>query len=249
MTIGWQFLRVPSWRGEAGIDHGFGLRRRGGKAPLGRDWMGKRIVEGDENFPLVSLRQVHGDRVHVFEGNDQSIAGIWEQEGDALLTKVPGIALGVFTADCLPIFLYDPEKKAIGIVHAGWRGTAAGVATRALERMKEVFQSRGRDIKAALGPCIGPCCYEVDGPVKKAFEEAGFAWDIISSPQGEGKWFLNLPRANSMQLERAGISPQNLETLNLCTSCRAEEFYSYRGGDRARGRQLNFIVLKSARIP
>ncbi len=249
MTMGRQFLRVSNWRGEAGIDHGFGLRRQEGEAPVRRDWMGKRIGEGDENFPLVSLRQVHGDRVHVFEGNDQSIAGIWEQEGDALLTKVPGIALGVFTADCLPIFLYEPAKKVIGIVHAGWRGTAAGVAAKALKKMKEVFQCEGREVKAALGPCIGPCCYEVDGPVKKAFEEAGFPWDLISYPQGEGKWLLNLPRANSIQLERAGISKWNLEALNLCTSCRVNEFYSYRRGDRARGRQLNFIVLKSARIP
>lgn len=99
-------------------------------------------------------------------------------------------------------------------------------------------------IQAALGPCIGPCCYEVDEPVKQTFEEGGLSWGSISSPRAVGKWSLDLARANSLLLEGSGLRKENIETLNLCTFCREDVFYSYRRGDRARGRQLNFIALK-----
>jgi YfiH family protein len=239
-----RFLQMESWEGERKIVHGFGTRHPGAKKTSRKDWYGKWVKAGEEIFPLLSLRQVHGDRVVLFEENVQKIEEVWRLEGDALLTRTPGVALGVFTADCLPIFLYDPIQGAIGIVHAGWRGTAGGVAGKAAEKMGEIFQSKNSNILAALGPCIGPCCYEVDGPVKNAFVSGGFPWDLISHPRRGGKWLLDLYRANLYLLERYGISKENIQVLKICTSCHGDTFYSYRNADKTGGRQLNFIALR-----
>jgi len=239
------FLEVEAWKGKSKkIVHGFGTRHPGGEKTSRKDWHGKSVKAGEETFPLLSLRQVHGDRVVFFQGNPQGIEEIWQTEGDALLTRTPGVALGVFTADCLPIFLYDPIQGAIGVVHAGWRGTAGGVAGKAVEKMRDFFQSKNSNILAALGPCIGPCCYEVDGPVKKAFLSGGFPWDQISRPRREGKWLLDLYQANLYLLEKHGISKKNIQALKICTSCHGDTFFSYRNADKTGGRQLNFIALR-----
>jgi YfiH family protein len=241
---GEDFLQVGSWKGKRKIVHGFGKRGQGNEKAARLDWRGKAVQEGEESFPLVSLRQVHGDRVCLFDGTIQKIEEIWQEEGDSLITRDPGFALGVFTADCLPIFLHDCRQQVIGVVHAGWRGTARGVAKKAAEKMKSFFHCQNKDIFAAMGPCIGPCCYEVDRPVKDAFVGGGFPWESISRPRGEGKWSLDLYLANSLLLEAAGIRKENIEALRLCTSCQRGIFYSYRRGDKFRGRQLNFIALR-----
>ncbi len=244
-----KFLQIEGWKRSGKIAHGFGMRIQGGEEPIRKEWLGKAVQQEEESFPLVSLRQVHGDRVVIFDGNIQKIEEVWREEGDSLITQAPGFALGVFTADCLPIFLHDSQKQAIGIVHAGWRGTARGVSGKAVEKMKATFLCQGADIRAALGPCIGPCCYEVDSPVQKAFVEAGFPWASISHPRSEGKWSLDLRVANFFLLKAAGIREENIEILKLCTSCRGEIFYSYRNGNKIRGRQLNFIALRKACPP
>jgi YfiH family protein len=239
-----KFLQLDGWKGECRIAHGFGTRHPGGDKPSRKDWGGKAVQEGREIFPLLSLRQVHGDWVVLFDPAFQTIEGIWQTEGDALITRTPGVALGVFTADCLPIFLYDPVQEAIGVVHTGWRGTAKGVIRKAVEKMGESFRCQSRDILAALGPCIGPCCYEVDGPVKAAFISGGIPWELVSSPGGDGKWLLNLYEANLFQMQEAGILKKNINLLKICTSCHGEAFFSYRNADKTGGRQLNFIALK-----
>jgi YfiH family protein len=239
-----RFLQIEAWKGERRIVHGFGTRQEGGRKPSRTDWRGKGIQAGEEIYPLLSLRQVHGDRIVHFQGNGQEIDEVWRLEGDVLLTRTPGIALGVFTADCLPIFFYDPIQGAIGIVHAGWRGTALGVAGKAVEKMRETSGCKNSNILAALGPCIGPCCYEVDGPVKNAFISGGFPWNLVSRPRGEGKWLLDLYQANLYLLENQGISRRNIQVLRICTSCHGETFYSYRNADKTGGSQLNFIALR-----
>jgi hypothetical protein len=245
-----RFLQVEFWKGECRITHGFGTRQPGDKKPSRMDWKGKTVSAGGEIFPLLSLRQVHGDRVVYSDGNLQKAEDFWQMEGDALITRTPGIALGVFTADCLPILLYDPIGKAAGIVHAGWRGSARGISRKAVEKMKELFQTRSSDLWAALGPCIGPCCYEVDEPVRRAFSSEDIPWDLISRPRGKGKWMLDLYEANRFLLEGAGILKEKIQALKICTSCRADAFYSYRNADKIGGRQLNFIALrKDSEVP
>jgi YfiH family protein len=238
------FLQIGSWIRERKIAHGFGKRGQGKGKNTRLDWRGKAVQEGEESFPLVSLRQVHGDRIFLFDGTVRKIEEIWQEEGDSLITRDPGFALGIFTADCLPIFLHDFRQQVIGVVHAGWRGTARGVAKKAVEKMKTIFHCQSVNILAAMGPCIGPCCYEVDRPVKEAFVGGGFPWESIARPRGQGKWSLDLYLANSLLLEAAGIRRENVEALKLCTSCERETFYSYRRGDKTRGRQLNFIALR-----
>jgi len=243
------FLQIETWKKDGKITHGFGMRSQGKEKPMRKDWLGKIVRKEGEVFPLVSLRQVHGDRVVIFDGNIQEVGDFWREEGDSLITQSSGVALGVFTADCLPIFLYDPRKRVIGIVHAGWRGTAKRVTEKAVEKMKTAFQCQSGDIRAAMGPCIGPCCYEVDSPVKEGFERGGIPWELISRTRGEGKWSLDLHLANSILLQAAGVREENIEILKLCTSCRGEIFYSYRKGDKTQGRQLNFIALKKSWQP
>ncbi len=110
--------------------------------------------------------------------------------------------------------------------------------------MGEIFQSKNSNILAALGPCIGPCCYEVDEPVKNAFISGGFRWNLVSRPRREGKWLLDLYQANLYLLEKHGISKENIQVLKICTSCHGDTFYSYRNADKTGGRQLNFIALR-----
>jgi copper oxidase (laccase) domain-containing protein len=110
--------------------------------------------------------------------------------------------------------------------------------------MKEIFSCESINILAALGPCIGPCCLEVDSPVEKFFAENSLPWELVSRPLGKGKWSLDLQQANAYLLETEGVRRENIQRLNFCTSCRRDLFYSYRNGDQAQGRQLNFIALK-----
>jgi YfiH family protein len=242
------FLQIGLWQEKEKIAHGFGTRAQGRGKASRLDWRGQLIREGKYAFPLLSLRQVHGDRIVIYDGDPHGIEKIWQEEGDALITQAPDLALGVFTADCLPIFLYDPLQQAIGIVHVGWRGTAKGLAKMVVEKMETAFLSQSTNILAALGPCIGPCCYEVDSPVKKAFEEGDLPWENISYPHGNGKWLLDLYQASSFLLEAAGVSKENMHFLRICTSCRQDLFYSYRNADKKGGRQLNFIAIRGEEL-
>jgi YfiH family protein len=185
-------------------------------------------------------RQVHGAGVAV--ARDGGRAGT----ADALLTDRPGVGIAVFTADCLPIVIYDPGDGHAGsarlaVVHAGWRGTTQSVARAAFEA---VIGSGGnpRRIVAAIGPSIGPCCYEVDGPVIErldaAFQAAWSGWVVARGP---GRWLLDLWCANRDQLVGAGLDPSRIDNLRMCTSCRPDLFFSYRRG--ARGRLAAFAAL------
>jgi len=237
------FLEVGAWEKQKKILHGFGMKNNPGDKITRQDWKGKQIVNQGKSLPLISLKQVHGNGIEIFRGKGQEAVTPWEKEGDALITCVPQVAIGVFTADCLPILLFHPEKQVIAIVHAGWRGTALGIVGKVVEEMAETFACPEEKIEAALGPCIGSCCYEVDKPVEETFRRNGLPWQFFSSPRGPGKWSLDLQRANSFILEKAGVNKNNINLINYCTSCRSDLFFSYRKEKGARGRQLNFIAL------
>ena len=239
-----RFLEVEGWGDKGRVVHGFGVRDPvWGKKP-NQDWQTQPIMVGEEIFPILSARQVHGDGVVVFKGEPQEPEKLWGKEGDALVTAVSGYALGVFTADCLPIILFDPVQGVAGIVHAGWRGTAKAICQKALKVMAKNYDSIGENILAAMGPCIGPCCYEVDEPVKKVYAEAGLPWELLSKPRGRKKWSLDLARANAYLLKVAGVREENIHRLELCTSCHGDTFYSYRAEGKTCGRQLSFIAMR-----
>jgi YfiH family protein len=238
------FLEVDGWRRNKIIVHGFGTRGKFGGRVTRQDWWEQSIKDKEEVFPLMSTQQVQGDEVVVFEGNPQKPEELWLKEGDALVTRIQGYALGVFTADCLPLLLFDPARRAVGIVHAGWRGTAKAISQKTVEKMKEAFHCTAENMLAAMGPCIGACCLEVDQPVMEAFAKSALPWEVVASPRPRGKWSLDLQRANMYILEQAGLRKDNIHRLKFCTSCRRDIFYSYRAGAEIQGRQLSFIALR-----
>jgi YfiH family protein len=238
------FLEVDGWKRNRMIVHGFGTRGKFSGRVTRQDWWEQSIEDKEEVFPLVSIQQVQGDGVVVFGGNPQKPAEFWLKEGDALVTRIQGYALGVFTADCLPILLFDPIQRAVGIIHAGWRGTAKAISQKTVEKMKEALHCTAENILAAIGPCIGACCLEVDHPVREAFAKSALPWGLVASPRASGKWSLDLHRANMYFLEHAGLRKENIHRLEFCTSCRRDIFYSYRARGEVQGRQLSFIALR-----
>ena len=192
---------------------------------------------GFETEDVVAARQIHSDIVcHV----TQAHRGGCLTEGaspvcDALITNTPGIALVVFTADCTPILFQDPVTGAVGAAHAGWRGTAAGIAEKTVRAMCSTFGCRPEDIRAAIGPHIGACCFETDRDVPEAMVAAlGAAAEPYIRAAGE-KFFVDLTQMNRLFLERAGVT--HIETSPLCTACRQDLFWSHRRVGNARGSQ------------
>jgi hypothetical protein len=237
------FLEIKSWKDRKEIIHGFGTRNNEAGRVTRPDWKSGGVDLDGERVPLVSLRQVHGDTIRVFQGGEKETGDLWEREGDALITSSSGVALGIFTADCLPIFLFEPEKQVVAAVHAGWRGTARGISRKAVEKMAEVFACAKEKILAALGPCIGPCCYEVDEPVEAKFHDSGLPWESFAFLRGPGRWSLDLQEANLHLLIKSGVKRENIRRLALCTSCRSDLFFSHRREKGTRGRHLNFISM------
>ena len=180
--------------------------------------------------PPAFLRQVHG--ADVLAAERAGLVG----RADVVVTDRPGLPLAIFTADCVPLVLYDPAGRRLALAHAGWRGTAAAAARAAAGGAPETFVG-------AIGPSIGPCCYEVDEPVIERLD-AGFPgdWRGWVTAAGPGKWMLDLWRANVEQLRMDGLDPARIDNLGLCTSCRADLFFSYRRG-RGQGRLVALAAL------
>ena len=187
-------------------------------------------------------RQLHGAEVLVAEREGRL------GEADALLTERVGLPLAIFTADCLPLILYDPAGRRLAAVHAGWRGTVQSVARAAVDRLVEAG-SPADGLVVAIGPSIGPCCYEVDGPVIERLSAAfPGGWERWTIPAGPGKWMLDLWQANEDQLAAADVDRAMIDNPRLCTACNVDRFYSYRReGSSRRGRVGRLVAL--AAIP
>ena len=163
---------------------------------------------------------------------------------DALITNVPGLPLTVFSADCGTVLLYDPVHQAIGAVHAGWRGCAAGIVEKTVAAMGAAYGSRPAELLAALGPCIGPCCFETDGDVPEAMRAAlgaiANAYITVKGP----KFHVDLAGLNRQWLLRVGLLPERIEVSGICTACRPDLFWSHRKMGDQRGVQVAVISLK-----
>jgi YfiH family protein len=189
---------------------------------------------------LVSPYQVHGSAVAVVGAEDR---GRIIYDTDALVTDVRGVLLMLRFADCTPIWLYDPVRGAIGLAHAGWRGTVDGTVRATVEKMRSTFGSTAAGLVAGIGPSIGPCCYEVGEDVALAVQNA-FP-DV--SPQllarrTNGRWHLDLWAANWHHLAQAGV--QRIEIAGICTACRTEEWFSHRAEHGKTGRIGALIGLQ-----
>lgn len=190
---------------------------------------------------LVLMGQVHGHRISVIDGNGSPPESI--PECDGLITAQPGVALGIRTADCVPLLFADPFRRVIGVAHAGWRGTASRIASRMVDLFEERFSSRREDLLVAVGPAIGGCCYQVDAPVVDAFSRLPGAESFLRPCQEPGRWMLDLASANRRELSERGVPAKHVHSVGCCTACRSELFFSHRAHQGRTGRQVNFLML------
>jgi YfiH family protein len=179
---------------------------------------------------LLLMKQVHGVAVQRAPWHGQP-------QGDAAVSSEGGVVLGIETADCLPVLLVDPDGGRVAVAHAGWRGTAAGVVGQALGALLRAG-SKADQLLAALGPSIGPCCYEVGEELREAFGVRGAAH---FRPGPRGRPHLDLRGANEAQLREAGLRAEQIHHVPDCTACRPDLYHSYRRDGPGGGRMISFV--------
>ena len=201
-----------------------------------------RIAAEDLCMPyeaIVASRQTHSTNIRIVTGDDVG-KGVSRdsdiQETDGLVTDCKNIPLVIFYADCVPILLADLKREVVAAVHSGWRGTKAGIVRNAVKVMREKFGSEPEDIKAVIGPSIGPCCFEVGREVAEQFESRFVA------PKENGKFTVDLWAANQKLLLESGIHSANIEIFRMCTVCNQDMLYSYRSHGENTGRMGAFIM-------
>jgi polyphenol oxidase len=213
-------------------------------------------------WPLIAGRQIHSDTIHLLQTSDPG-----QLMGDGIVTNLPGVAIAILTADCLPVLLVDKKNRAVGAFHAGWRGTVKRIAEKGVGIMRHEFGSRPRDIHAAIGPGIQKCCYEVGEELKQEFESqfpyAGALFHEVrksdpvrekypllflnARPPGHGdsgiKLHLDLLEANRRQLLAAGIPRKNITAIAECSACDTGRFFSHRAEKGRTGRMMAMIGI------
>jgi hypothetical protein len=211
------------------------------------------VCGGDAGSVLVGVRQIHSGTVRVVREEDGVLEGRLETaegkavlEGDGLITEVPGVLLGVGTADCVPVLVVDVEKRVVAAFHAGWRGTAARIVEWGVAKMAEEYGSRAEDLVAAVGPSIGACCYTVGEEVRTEFGgQFGYAEELFYRGDAGGMR-VNLWEANRRQLLDAGVRAAQIAVVGECTACARDErgalrYFSHRGEKGVAGRMLNVV--------
>jgi polyphenol oxidase len=224
--------------------------------------VGQPSNEADGNPPpaLVAVRQIHSAIVHAIRSDDGALEGTLATsdgkavlEGDGLITALPGVMLGVGTADCVPVLIADVRNRVVAAFHAGWRGTAARIVEHGVNTMRLEYDSQPQDLVAAVGPSIGPCCYSVGDEVRADFESnfsyASGLFRTASDPeQPTSKIHLNLWKANQQQLLDAGLNKTQITVVGECTACSSDahgamRYFSHRAEHGAAGRMLNVIGI------
>ncbi|MNO25563.1 Laccase domain protein [compost metagenome] len=272
-------LHLEPWREEhAELTAGFTGRQGGiGKAPYDSfncafhvgddpsDVLGNRILLAESlGFTLQDWtcgEQTHGKDIAVVKADDRGRGSLDRasafQATDGLLTNVPGVLITSFYADCVPLYFYDPRLKVVGLAHAGWKGTVAGIAAAMVERMETEYGSCPQNILAGIGPSIGDCCYEVDDYVMdhirrledelKTAATSGPSGDLYrTSESNDRKSMLNLKEMNRRIMIKAGILPTHIECTSWCTSCNQDLFFSYRKENGVTGRMTSWIGIKES---
>ena len=203
---------------------------------------------GFDTHKLVQTKQVHESFVRPVDSSDwgKELDVPARPECDGLITNTPGTALAVFTADCTPILLWDSVTGAVGAVHAGWRGTAADIAGKAVAAMADAFGSKPKHIHAAIGPNIGQCCFETGREVPDALVDT-FGEEVKPYIRvANGKYYVNLKEINALALRRRGV--ENIEISGECTMCLPDLYWSHRYTRGVRGAQGAIIVCKEVQL-
>jgi len=212
----------------------------------------RREIAHRLNIPYSQIttgEQVHKNSIAIVREKDR---GREFPTTDGLITDLPRVPLAIFVADCPPVFLFHPQRKIVALLHAGWRGTVANISSQAVEIMSEVFGVKARNLLVVIGPHICRKCYTVSwSPVGKAFTECfeSFGREVLASvisetsPASQEKfWSVDLAKANSYQLQRAGVLPENIEIIPICTY-EHKNFLSYRRDKASAGRMMAIIQL------
>ena len=192
---------------------------------------------------IATAYQVHSANVAVVGPDDRDRVAL---QTDALVTNSPGVFLMLRFADCVPIAFYDPVQRAIGLAHAGWKGTLGKAAQKTVEAMMKACGSRPADLIACIGPSIGPCCYQVGGNVVKSVNEVFPQQPQLLHQQGDGSRHFDLWEANRLQLAALGV--HQIEVSGLCTACHNDEFFSHRADNGRTGRFAVVMGLTLGRI-
>ncbi|MBM6927319.1 peptidoglycan editing factor PgeF [Pseudoflavonifractor phocaeensis] len=257
------YLAADGFEAAGGVAHGFSTRL-GGVSEGKFSSLNLSMNRGDdpdkvrENYRrfcaaigadmthVVCSSQVHGDVVRTITTADLGI-GLDQPEpwqADGLVTDIPGVVLTVFNADCLPILLYDPVRRVVGAVHAGWRGTALGIVNRAVDRMVDCYGCDRLDILAAIGPGISQCCFETHEDVPNAMTEAMGASALHGiQVLPTGKFRVDLKKLNVRRLESAGLDPDHIAVSADCTACLPDKYWSHRVTKGERGSQAAMIAI------
>lgn len=256
------YLTAPQLEAQAGVVHGFSTRTGGiSKPPF--DTLNLGTTRGDdheavmENFRRycsaigtnpdrnVPAVQVHGDVIlQVTVENAGRMHQVRDYEADGLVTNVRGVPLSIFSADCGILLLFDPVTRCIGVCHSGWRGCALGIVEKTVQTLTKCYGADPANILAAIGPGIGPCCFETDGDVPDALQAA---LGTVAEPYIDRcgtKYHVDLPGLNALWLRRAGLPSDHIERCDLCTACHPSLFWSHRKMGEQRGLQAGMIALR-----
>lgn len=193
---------------------------------------------------LLTVKQVHGDNLLLIDQPNPDLSHFLKVEVDAIVTNQPGIMIGILTADCFPVLIWNRDQTAIAAIHAGWRGASNGLIAKTVRTLQDECDCRPADLCAAIGPGIGAAKYEVDRPVRDAFRQGSGFWNEIAKETRLGHWTLDVALSCHLQLEQAGLSPDAIERPSHCSYSQAEMFFSYRRDNGKTGRQLGFIMIK-----
>ena len=206
-------------------------------------------VLGVDEKRMVLSYQTHTTNVRIVTEADAGKGIVKERDYkdiDGLITNVPGITLVTFFADCVPLYFLDPVHKAIGLSHSGWRGTVSRMGAVTIDKMKDAYGTRAEDLLVCIGPSICGDCYEVGEEVALEFKKA-FAnqnWNQILREKDNGKFMLDLWKANEILLKEAGVKPENIQTTDICTHCNSDYLFSHRTCGNERGNLAAFLSLK-----
>lgn len=259
-------LLLQPWLAEEGLTAGFTTRHANNTAlHVGDDpakvVAAREAIASKLGFPFEAwtcAEQVHGNEAKVVT-RDIAGSGRFDRESaiqhaDALVTNEPDVLLAMFFADCVPLYFYDPVTRSLGLAHAGWKGTVADVAARTVEKMGKAFGAKPADIRAAIGPSIGGCCYEVDEAVLKHVRplladlpdvQVSDGSNRVVTPSREGRARLDLKQLNRHLMIKAGILPSRIEMTSWCTGCRTDVFFSHRMENGNAGRMTSWIGMKT----
>jgi YfiH family protein len=242
-----EVITAPSFATAAdGVEHFFGTRLSSVSVTPGRASLPGALHRERGASVILSVKQVHGTDALVLDSpveQGQVFDGGW----DALVTDQPGVMVTVRTADCVPVLLHDPVRRVVAAIHAGWRGAVAGIVPKTVALLVSRFGATVKDMRMAIGPSAGPCCYEVNEPVLTRLREVFPEWRSVVSPVDTQKARIDLRAFVRRQALIDGLDAERIATVNACTICQPDLFFSYRREGVVKATMVSGIALVPSR--